>query len=106
MAFGELLKELRAGAGLSLGQLARQVGLSAAYLLDLERGARKPPPLKVVLILARALGADPYPLALQAARERGAVEIPLSDGVDPGAAVRLALRLLEEADHGCADPDR
>jgi len=101
-----LLSELRARAGLSLRELGRLCGLSEPYLSDLERGRRQPPPLKVVLILARALGADPYPLALRAARERKAVEIPLSDGVDPGAAVRLALRLLEEADHGCADPDR
>lgn len=99
MAFGELLKELREGAGLSLGRLARQVGLSAPYLLDLERGARKPPPTPVVLRLARALRADPLPLCLAAAAERGQVELPV-DGEDAAEVAVLFALVLGEAPPG------
>jgi len=40
---GPWLRERRQVAGLSLREMARQVGFSAPYLSDIERGNRNPP---------------------------------------------------------------
>ena len=40
---GRWLRERRSVAGVSLREMARQVGFSAPYLSDIERGNRKPP---------------------------------------------------------------
>lgn len=58
MQFGETLKELRKKAGKSRYRQAQWSGLSEAYLLRLESGARLNPSREVVLLLALALVAN------------------------------------------------
>lgn len=50
------LKRLRARRGLTQEQVARQVGVSKAYITMLESGARKNPSLPILKKLAKALG--------------------------------------------------
>jgi transcriptional regulator with XRE-family HTH domain len=56
MTFGERLKVARERKGLSQRQVARDAGIRAATISDLERGARPDLPLSVALKIARALG--------------------------------------------------
>ena len=52
------IRQLREAAGLNQAELARKVGVTDAYINQLERGNRKNPSLAVLTKLARALGAD------------------------------------------------
>ena len=54
--FGERLRRLRAERGLSLGALAAQIGVSAAYLSALEHGHRGKPNRRLVHSICQALG--------------------------------------------------
>src|SRR5437867_3108157 len=56
--FGELLRRHRLAAGLTQDALARQAGLSARGIADLERGARRSPYPATVQRLADALQLD------------------------------------------------
>ena len=53
--FGPKLREVREARGHSLRQVARQAGISAPYLSDIERGNRKAPRVALVQELARVL---------------------------------------------------
>src|SRR2546427_1901000 len=56
--FGELLRRYRLAAGLTQEALARQAGLSARGIADLERGARRSPYPDTIQRLADALLLD------------------------------------------------
>ena len=56
-ALGRRLRSLRTGRGLTLEQLGRQVGLSASYLSQIERGALTPS-LPKLSAIARTLSLD------------------------------------------------
>ncbi len=65
MDFGYTLRTMRKAAGISLRRLAKQVGVSAAYLSQVERGALPPPTIARLTDIARALGVPaPYLLGL------------------------------------------
>lgn len=53
--FGERLRELREGAGLSQEHLAEQIGVHQTYIYKLEAGKSQPTVARA-LSLARALG--------------------------------------------------
>ena len=58
---GELgvnLKELRAAQNMSQKELAKQIGVSQAYVCALELGKRKNPSIEVVRAIARELNVD------------------------------------------------
>ena len=57
-AFGARLRAAREAKGLSLGQLARQIGLDKGALSRLETGQRRGIRLSVLAALAAALGLD------------------------------------------------
>jgi transcriptional regulator with XRE-family HTH domain len=60
-ALGERIRERRKHREVSQQTLARELGLSLAYISLIERGLRNPPYSKVVAI-ARALGVAPATL--------------------------------------------
>lgn len=70
LAFADVLKTFRVGAGLSQEQLAECARLSARGISDLERGARRVPRLQTVRMLADALrlGRDERDALFEAAR--------------------------------------
>jgi nitrogen PTS system EIIA component len=59
MHFGAALRILRTDAGLSLRQLAEQVGVSNAYLSRIENGHDAPPTADRLVAIAEALGLPP-----------------------------------------------
>lgn len=58
IAFGERLKEVSTGAGMSQEKLAEAAGLHPTFISNVERGYRVPT-LPTVLRLAKGLGVPP-----------------------------------------------
>lgn len=67
MTVGEYLRSRRLGLHKTGRQVAREAGISAAYLSDLERGHRGTPCPCVLLRVCRALGEGCYPVAVEIA---------------------------------------
>lgn len=59
LVFGDQLRTLRTERGIGLREFARQVGISPAYLSQIERGMAHPPPEDKVRLFASALGEEP-----------------------------------------------
>jgi len=78
--FGELLRQARTKAGRTMGDLAEHLGVSVAYVSDVERGTRAP---LTAQRLARAVELleieDPDALVIAAAQSRGAFELEATD---------------------------
>jgi transcriptional regulator with XRE-family HTH domain len=55
LTFGEEIRMAREARKVSQGEMARQLGVSAAYLSDLERGRRNPPSDRLVAEMAGVL---------------------------------------------------
>jgi transcriptional regulator with XRE-family HTH domain len=66
-ALGIAVRELRAGAGASQGQLAERAGIHRLYLGGVERGERNPS-LETLVRLARALDVSVSELIARAER--------------------------------------
>ncbi len=62
MHFGYTLRTIRTAAGMSLRRLAKHVGVSPAYLSQVERGTLPPPTLPRLRDIAKALGVPPASL--------------------------------------------
>jgi transcriptional regulator with XRE-family HTH domain len=77
---GDAIRTARIHAGIGLRELAGRVGVTPAYLSDIERGSRVPIEPKVRLI-ARHLGGNEHEFLQLAVKSRGSVELP----VDPSA---------------------
>ena len=92
LGFGGLLRQLRAGAGLTQEELAEAAGLSPRSVSDLERGIHPTARKDTAELLAGALGlAGPArPLFVAAARGRAPAEAVLAaldgEAVAPGGA--------------------
>jgi len=73
-----LLKDYRAAAGLTQGELAERARLSVRAISDLERGVRRAPHKDTLLLLAEALGLDEEKrdLLLEAARRSRRMGLP------------------------------
>lgn len=56
-AFGEVLRQVRVGRGISQQDLALEADLDRTYISLLERGLRQPT-LTTLIVLAKALGSD------------------------------------------------
>lgn len=57
--FGQRVRKLRTDQGISLRAIARQVGISPAYLSRIESGQTSPPAPSVIKALAETLGVEP-----------------------------------------------
>ena len=57
-SFGTYIRSLRLLRGFGLRELARQLGISAPYLSDLEKDKRGAPPVDLVRAIAKILDAD------------------------------------------------
>jgi HTH-type transcriptional regulator, competence development regulator len=66
--FGQRVRQLREARRIKLRDFAEQVGLSATYLSQAERGEAWPPAEEKVLAIARALDQDPDELLALAGR--------------------------------------
>jgi transcriptional regulator with XRE-family HTH domain len=77
--FGSLLRDLREKARVGLGTLAKELGISAAYLSDVERGYRAPFTRDKIIRIGEFLAIDPTGLIVTAARGRGYYELPMME---------------------------
>ena len=97
LGFAELLRQLRAEAGLTQEELAEVAGLSPRSVSDLERGIHRTAHKDTAGRLADALGlAEPSrALFVAAARGRGpAADVLAARGGGPGAFAAAATRAL------------
>ncbi len=94
--FGDLLRQMRRKADKTLGDVARELGVSIPYLSDVERGNRKPFTTERLIQLAVFLKANPTLLIEAADREKGIIEYdirrasPLQADVVGGLVAGLA----------------
>ncbi len=80
MELGEKIQQLREDKQWSSGKLAKEAGISRAYLWQLESGSKRSPSLHILQRMASALGVDVSDLC-DAAPKR-----PACDGLPPGLA--------------------
>lgn len=73
--FGYLVRQLRKRHELTLERLARKVGTHKGYLSGIENGKVRPPSVRFVRKLARALGTDEKEMILTAYLEKAPKEI-------------------------------
>jgi tetratricopeptide (TPR) repeat protein/transcriptional regulator with XRE-family HTH domain len=100
LEFAELLRRLRAQAGLTQEELAEAARLSPRSVSDLERGVHRSAHKDTAQLLADALGlAEPIrALFVAAARGRGSTApIAAAREMEPGAATAAATRTLPRA---------
>lgn len=94
--FGDLLRRLRRKADKTLGDVARELGISAVYLSDVERGNRKPFTTERLVKMASFLDIEPKLLIDAADIEKGVIEYdirrasPLQADVVGGLVAGLA----------------
>ncbi|WP_437639391.1 helix-turn-helix transcriptional regulator [Sorangium sp. So ce854] len=86
-SFPDRLRELRIGCDKSMGQVAREIGVTTVYYSQVENGKMPPFPAGKVdyVVLAKALNADWKELQTLAVESRGSVELNVSKA-KPGAA--------------------
>jgi transcriptional regulator with XRE-family HTH domain len=99
--FGSLLRDLREMARVSLGTLAKELKLSAAYLSDVERGYRAPFTRDKIIKIGEILKVDPTTLIATAARTRGYYELPMTENPaaqSAGAALMRGWPSLNDED--------
>jgi len=97
---GENIRFLRTGRGWALADLARESGISKAYLSDLENGSAGKPNIQYVYSIARALDTTLDQLLHETVASNDAVtssEAVLSD-LPPGLAEIKAELNLSDAD--------
>jgi transcriptional regulator with XRE-family HTH domain len=75
--FGDVMREARTAAKVSMGDLSRQLDLSVPYISDIERNRRNPPSEEVVRHIAALLGLDPDDFVVVAARTRERLELEM-----------------------------
>jgi transcriptional regulator with XRE-family HTH domain len=94
--FGDMLRRIRRKADKTLGDVARELGVSVPYISDVERGNRKPFTTERLIQLARFLNSDGKLLIDAADKERGIIEYdirrasPLQADVVGGLVAGLA----------------
>lgn len=102
-AFGSLLRQLREEAGMTLGEFARQLGVSITYLSDVERGRRSPFSEARLQSATSILDLRPpqhQQLLAAAAESRGYFELPTSHSPakqELGAALARGWTDLDES---------
>ncbi len=75
--FGAVFRKYRLGAGKSMGDVARYLGVSVTFISEVERGVRGPFMSEKIFRLAHFLGVEPEPLLAAAAEHRGSVELTI-----------------------------
>lgn len=96
MKFGETARDIRVGSRKPLSAVAEELGYSAVYISDIERGNRNPPPPSVARKWAEVIGGDPLEFERLALLARKAVELEVDqtheDALVNQAAFALARR--------------
>lgn len=80
MNFGSAIRKAREEVGMTLTELARQMGVTKVYVSDVERGRRAPFSRTRLECVAEILNIDPEVLYVLSVRSRGHVNLP-TEGV-------------------------
>ncbi|WP_273234223.1 helix-turn-helix domain-containing protein [Ileibacterium valens] len=101
--FGQKLKRMRLNHGLSLNKAAREAGISAPYLGDMEHGRKSAPARDKLMTLVRALGlnkAEEAELCDAAGKAQNTIAYDLPDYIMDRDYVTVALRTAKDLDAG------
>lgn len=97
--FGEALRFIREQQGIKIREVANEIGMTATYISDIERGNNKPPKrelmqkiLAVLEIQETELQNYLYDLA---AWERGGVSEDIADYIMSNDDIRLVIRITQ-----------
>jgi|GraSoiStandDraft_10_1057309.scaffolds.fasta_scaffold521386_1 transcriptional regulator with XRE-family HTH domain len=82
--FGTLLRRTRSEVGVSMGKVARHLGMKVSHLSDVELGRRAPLSPDRIKKVGAFLQVDTTPLLLAAAEEKGVFELD-TQNVSPHA---------------------
>lgn len=96
-SFGETLKKLRLERGLSIFHISNALGMSVAYLSDVERGARNPLSVDKIKVVADLLGIDPTDLIIRAGVDKGCFRFPLRNLTEAGMQFCILFMQLQES---------
>lgn len=92
--FGEFIAARRKETGKTQTEVARSIGITNAYLHDVERGARNPFKQELLESLAEVLDVPLVELEVKKALTTGIVELPVDSAVG-----EVALQLLRYKDN-------
>jgi len=103
--FGQELRRLRGLSGLTMRDLAEEIGCSIVYISDIERSRRNPPAPSDIRKLVVKLGfPEVFPEMLRLAFEaRRSIEFKLDDSSSP-AEINLLLAFKRRIDQGNLAP--
>ena len=99
-AFGQFISEMRTRDNISCHQLADKIGISTAYLSQIERGIRNHPDPTLIMKIAEALQlsrADEVRLYDLYAEETGQLQPDIVEYLRGNCAARYALRKARDA---------
>lgn len=95
LQFGEFIAEKRKGQGSSLRGMADELGITPAYLSDIEKSRRNPPDIDTLEKIARLLKLNPEDkntMLDYAGKDRKQIAPDLPDYIMDLPAARTALR--------------
>jgi len=95
--FGTLLRQVRSGAGVSMGKVARHLDMRVSHLSDVELGRRAPLSTDRIRKVGDFLDVDATPLLIAAAEEKGVFELN-TQNVSPRARQVVAALARELPD--------
>lgn len=104
--FGEFLQKKREEKQITLRKMAEQLGVSAPYLSDIEKGRRNPPEIDKLNQIARILilSVEDKTLMLDlAGKMRNTVAPDLPDYIMSNECIPVALRTARDLDADEAD---
>lgn len=104
--FGDFIAERRKEKGIGLRKMADLMGISAAYLSDIEKGRRNPPAMDKIKEVGKILELTQeemeYAIDL-AADDRGEIPIDLSEYIMKTDLAKIALRKANKKSNEAAD---
>lgn len=90
--FGEVFRETRKKAGLTMQDIASHLGVTVPYVSDVENGNRSPFVPERIIKAAELLKVDPTGLLEAAAKTRGSFDLDLHGLSDRAVQVGAALQ--------------
>ncbi|MCD4784873.1 MAG: helix-turn-helix domain-containing protein [Candidatus Eremiobacteraeota bacterium] len=96
MGFGDLIRKFRVDRKIGLREFARMVGISPAFVSQMEKGEFKPPGEDTIRRMAQVLGFDEDYLLAQAKKISSDIKEIITENITDGSKVPEFLRLAKE----------
>lgn len=102
--FGQSLRTIRENQGLTIHKVANEVKKTSTYISDIERGNNKPPGVKLMAEIVKALNMQETEIESYlydlAAKERGGVSGDIADYIMGNSNLRMAIRIAQRKNNG------